>query len=318
MNRSAAALVCTLCVAAGAARAQTPPIEDIEANTVEELVIRGRLPGPAWWRVSDADSTVYILGVPDVLPKGLAWNRSVLNRRLAGANGLITPPIIQASDSLLAVPKLLLSMRSAVNSKTPLDQTLSPALRVRLAQAAARAGKSSRDFQSLRPWYAGVRLAQRYRNHVGLEGEGPIRTIEKAAREGGLKSRPAYTVDAKASALLQEIKTATDDRGRTCLEAAVDEIEAGDAAIRASAEAWAAGDVRVALGAPRSSEICLAALPGAGALKRDSLARQADAIDAALRAPGHTVAVLRLRSIVAEDGVLERLRARGRTVHAPE
>jgi hypothetical protein len=37
---------------------------DPEANLVEELVVNARLPGPAWWKVSDADTTVYVLGVP--------------------------------------------------------------------------------------------------------------------------------------------------------------------------------------------------------------------------------------------------------------
>lgn len=313
-----AALAACISLAAQSAGAQTPPIDDVEANTVEELVVRGRLPGPAWWRVSDADTTVYILGVPDVLPKGLAWNTSVLKRRLAGANGLITPSVLQASASPLAVPKLLLGLRGVMNAKTLLDQGLSPDLRQRLARAAPRAGKTSRDFQSLRPWYAGVRLASHYRKQVGLDGEEALRAVKQAARLAGVKSRPAYTVNTKASAMLQELKAVPDDQGRACLQAAVEEVEAGDAALRAVAAAWAAGDVRVALGAPRSFEKCLAAIPGAGDVKRDSLAREADAIEAALRAPGHTVAVLRLRSVVAEDGVLDRLRDRGHTVRAPE
>lgn len=317
MRRTAALTLC-FGLMADAAWAQEAPIDDVEATVVEAIVVQGRLLGPAWWRVSDADSTVYILGVPDVLPKGLAWNTSVLKRRLTGANELITPPVFQASANVLAVPKLLLGLRGAMNAKTPLDQDLSPDLRGRLARAATRAGKTSRDFQSLRPWYAGVRLAGRYRNQAGLDGEEALRAIKQAARLAGVKSRPAYAVSTKASAMLQEVKAVPDDQGRACLQAAVEEIEAGDAAIRAAASAWAAGDVRVALGAPRSAEKCLAAIPGAGDVKRDSLARQADAVEAALRAPGHSVAVLRLRSVVAENGVLDRLRDRGLAVHAPE
>jgi hypothetical protein len=72
---------------AGASWAQTPAVDDVEANTVEELVVRGRLPGPAWWRVSDGDSTVYVLGIPDALPKGMAWNQAILNRRLRARTG---------------------------------------------------------------------------------------------------------------------------------------------------------------------------------------------------------------------------------------
>ena len=312
------ALACCFLLVAGASWAQTPPIDDVEAYTVEELVVRGRLPGPAWWRVSDEDSTVYVLGMPDALPKGMTWNQSVLNRRLKGANRLITPPVYQASVNPLAVPKLLLDGRNASKSKAPLDEKLPLELAGRLQRAAVQAGRSSDDFRTTRPWFAGVQLADRYRKHVGLEIGEPLRSVRLAARRAKVPTTPAFVVETRARTLIAELKSASTETGRACVEAAVEEVEAGDAVIREAATAWAAGDVRVALGAPRSSEICYAALPGAGADKRTALSRQADAIAAALAQPGHTVAVLPLRSVLAKGGVLDRLRERGLTVRTPE
>jgi hypothetical protein len=40
------------------------PLEDPDANIVEELVVQAKSPGPAWWKVSDEDTTVWILGSP--------------------------------------------------------------------------------------------------------------------------------------------------------------------------------------------------------------------------------------------------------------
>ena len=65
--------------------------QDPDAVLVEELVVTAREIGPAWWRVSDADSTVYVMGVPSVIPKGSGWDPSVLERRLEGANLVILP-----------------------------------------------------------------------------------------------------------------------------------------------------------------------------------------------------------------------------------
>src|SRR4051812_28615387 len=62
---------------------------DPEANLVEELVVNARLPGPAWWKVTDADTTVYVLGVPAMTPTKLEVDSSVLKRRLDGADRLI-------------------------------------------------------------------------------------------------------------------------------------------------------------------------------------------------------------------------------------
>src|SRR5258706_15510986 len=75
------------------ALAQTPPTTpyDPDAVLVEELVVVGRLPGPAWWSVSDADTTVYVLGSPTLAPKRMAWDRAIFEKRLAGANQVIVP-----------------------------------------------------------------------------------------------------------------------------------------------------------------------------------------------------------------------------------
>ena len=48
--------------------------------------MRGRLPGPAWWRVEDADTTVWVLGVPSIAPRRMQWDRAIFERRLQGAN----------------------------------------------------------------------------------------------------------------------------------------------------------------------------------------------------------------------------------------
>ena len=296
--------------------AAQPGPEDVEGTVVEELVIQARLPGPAWWKVSGSDSVVYVLGMPDALPKDTAWDRSVLQRRLKGADRLITPPALQASVSLFALPKLLFDANSAQHSRTPLEQRLSPALQRRFAAAAASAGGSAEDYKATPPWIAGLRLVQRFRRTAALETREPLRAIRDEAKRAGVKAEPALAVRAKASALLKDVRTLPDAAGRACLEAAVAEVEAGDAAVRTGATAWAAGKVRTALETPRATDVCIAQLPGAGADRRDALADQADALAAALGRPGKTVAALSLRSVVAKGGVLERLRAKGFKVEA--
>ena len=305
-------------VATTAANAQSQPDEDVEAHPVEELVVRGRLPGPAWWRVSDADSTVYVLGMPEALPKDMDWDETVLKRRLQGANGLITPPVVEASVSVFALPKLLWDARSATRSPTVISERLPPDLTARLHRASLAAGDDDEAFQHVPPLVAGLRLAATYHRKVGLDYREPLTAVRAAARRAGVRAAPAEAVHNKASALLQDVKALSDAVSRRCVEAAVSEVEAGDAPVRAAARAWAAGDVRLVLDRARSSELCLALLPGAGAAKRDSLDIQANAIQAALAKPGHSVAALSLRSVVARGGVLERLRARGLRVEAPE
>ena len=298
--------------------AETPPSDNLEAAPVEELVVRGRLPGPAWWRVSDADSTVFVMGMPEALPKGMRWDLSVLKRRLEGATGLITPPTIGLSIDLFSLPKLMFDARNVNRSKVEIDQRLPDDLVARLERASVAAGEKADAFTHVPPWIAGLRLTRQFHRHVGLSYREPLATMRGLAGRAGVAVTPADATRSKAASLLQDIKTIPDAVSRRCVESAVAEVETGDALVRAAAAAWAAGEVRVVLDRQRSSQLCLALLPGAAASRRDSVELQADAIEAALSKPGHSVAALPLSSLVTRGGVLDRLRQRGRQVRAPE
>ena len=320
MKRFVCALSIALVAAAPAAWSQTPAAasEDLEATTVDELVVRATVPGPAWWRVSDGDTTVWVLGVPDALPKGTKWDQTTLKRRLKGAHTVIYPPVFRAGANPLAIPKLYQQYREASRSGVSLQASLPPALAARYLAAVAKAGKKPKDYDNLRVWFAGLSLSGDYRKRMRLDYEEPMRSIGKAVKAARLKPVPAMTEDMKLARLLETLKSVSDATGRECLDAVVDEIEGGDGVVRRAAAAWAAGDVPAALGSPRSTEACWGVVPGAARLKRESWNAQADAIDRALKKPGHAVAILGLRGLVAREGVLQRLKARGYEVRAPQ
>jgi uncharacterized protein YbaP (TraB family) len=168
------------------------------------------------------------------------------------------------------------------------------------------------------PWLAGVRLADAFRERVGLDDEEPLKAVRRAAKRAKVKTEPALVLKDRAVPLARALSALPDTVGVACLEDAVEAVEGGDGALRRAAAGWAVGDVATALTSPRTGDRCLAAIPGAGALKREALAKQASAIEAALGRRGHTVAVLSLRSLVAQGGVLDQLRSRGHAVQTPE
>lgn len=292
-------------------------VDDPEAAVLPELVVNAKQPGPAWWRVSDGDTTIYVLGVPDALPQGLTWDQSVLKRRLKSANALITSPQLRASANPLAIPGLIVSARRATRAEDGFAEAVPDPLERRFEAAALKAGYKPQAAEDLKPWFVGVRLVERHRKVAGLDFSQPEAAIRAAAKKAKVKARPAYTVDLKAKALIGEFRGVSAAAQLDCLEGAIGEVEAGADALRAAARAWADGKVAAALTAPRSSERCAAMIPTAGAVRREHLTRQADALAEALKQPGHAVAVLGLRSLVARDGILDRLRARGFTVQTP-
>jgi len=314
MRRTAFAALVMMAVVAGPVAAQAPaPLPDPEETLLEELVVNARLPGPAWWRVSDADTTIYILGTPSALPKGQAWDRSVVDKRLTGAFALITPP--SASAGLRDTPAIIALMRG-MRSKTPLLDALPSEQAARLTAALKRMGKSPNAYENWKPLAAGMLLAQDFRKSARLDSSEPDATIRAIARKKKVKIVPAATYKAMpaAKAIVREHTAAV---GLACFDVVLDEVEAGSGRLRAAGKAWADGEVRTSMSGVRGYERCAAQLPGATELNRKAMSDQTEAIARALKTPGHAVAIMGVRPLVSEDGVLARLRARGFTVRTP-
>src|SRR6478609_4736998 len=59
---------------------------------VQSLVVNALDRGPAWWKVTNGESVVVIMGAPmGPLPDKLKWDHSVLEKRMKGAKALILP-----------------------------------------------------------------------------------------------------------------------------------------------------------------------------------------------------------------------------------
>lgn len=315
MRSVSAALAALALTAAAPVHAQTAPpaLDDPEANVVEALVVAARLPGPAWWKIADGDTTLYVLGVLQAMPRGQGWDTGVLDRRLDGAFAVILPP--EGKAGLGDLPAAL-ALRGRLKSDAPLDAAAGE-LAPKLARARATLGKPADAYRAWSPLGAGIMMAGDYRKAVRLEPNEPERTIQRLARKHRVKVRPAATYK-----VMPLIKTAvrghSREAGLLCLEGVLDEVNAGPEAARDAARAWARGDVRGAIAGPRNFQRCLLALPGMADLERQGTTDEVEALSAAMQTPGHAVAVYGIRSLVARGGVLDQMRARGFTVTAPE
>jgi TraB/PrgY/gumN family len=305
-----ALLVAALACAAAAPPTLTPP--DPEAKVVADLVVRAPSGGPAWWRVSSGAATVWVLGTPAALPKGLKWNDVELDRRLLHASRVILPPAARFGVFDLFGA---LALNGKLHGK-PFESSLPPDLAQRYAAAAAVLRQSPDHYDRWKPAVAGLVMVADFRKQAGLDAGQPLNAIKSAAARHHLKAAPAVTYPGipLARMLASEL---TGPVNLACLSDAMQEIEAGAGRATTAAQAWAVGDVAGALAAERGYERCLAALPNGADLIRQGEADQASAIAQALKAPGVEVAVVELRPLLAEGGVLDRLRAQGYAVRTP-
>lgn len=317
LSRLAATLAFGLAIAAPAlaqapANPPKPDPNDPDATLVEELVVTGRLPGPAWWRVSDADTTVYVLGAPSVAPKHQEWDRVIFERRLEGANAVILP-FNGLKVRLAGAPGALFSYLR-LKSGHPFEDGLDAATRARFAAARGKLGEPADHYKTNHPLAAGLMLINDYRDKEGLTTTDPAKLIKYLAQRKKVRIvQRSYDL----GPLLGAVSRTSQAAGRTCLDEVLHEVEAGPGGTVAASRAWATGDVAGALSAERSYERCMAVTPGALAFDNRVKADLVADIQTALKTPGHAIAVAPLRTLLAQGGVLDRLRAAGYTVKTP-
>lgn len=301
---------------------QTAPVDlrlvDPNANLVEELIVNARLPGPAWWKVTDADTTVYVLGVPAMVPSDTRAEEGVLRRRLDGANVLIMGQ--EADISVIRIIGLAMGGRKLFVMDRPMRQTIPADLRERL-EARLKAMKEKPDsMDDIKPAFAGFLVANRQDGSVSISLGGVTERIRKIAKGGDIKQRPRIQnlSDYSLVDAVKALATAPQPLQELCLDAGLRQAESGQGGIKATAERWAQGQVREVVAADRGFQRCLASTPSIARELRDGRDDAVKAITAALKKPGKAVAVIELRSLLAEDGVLDQLRAKGFTVVTPE
>lgn len=314
--RLAAALAALLVLANLAAPARSAPAApaDLEANLVDELVVNGApTGGPAWWTVSNGTSKVYILGAPSGLPKGQGWNTQKLEFRLKGANALILPPTARANP--VKALAFFLFNRKPFQSKGPMEDSLPPPLRARFVAARAGLGKAPDRYAKWKPGVAGLMIGRDFRDGLHISFKQPDDLITGLADRARVPTRKVASYDVLP--LLKNMTTLSPAAHEACLADSLTEIEAGRGRVLAAAAGWAKGDVRAALTAERGFDRCIAQVPGMQAYIDRSIADTSGAIAGALNKPGKTIAVVPLRVLLAQGGVLDRLRARGLKIETP-
>jgi hypothetical protein len=296
------------------AAAPKGPIDDPEAVVVGTLIegIEVRPGGPAWWTITRGGHTVYVLGILWSYPPDKDWSRRTLERRLRGARALLLPAVLGEARNQVVDDSLPPSDWSRV----------SPQVHARIAAAAAKMGKPPQRYLGRPPAVAGYLLVSDFRESMGLQDEILRSQVIGVARRAGVDVRYAATFPPER--YIKALSGTTMEASLACLDNALAEIEGGQAPMREALDGWAGGDVADALEAPRGMELCSFSFPGQADLRRAAIDAQVTAITQVLsgetgaRPSAYYVAVANLRTLVAEDGVLDKLRKRGYQIRAPQ
>lgn len=289
--------------------------QDLDRVTVmEELIARPLQSGPAWWKVSDADSAIYILVELFNAPADLEWDRTVLRRRLTKANRMITPPDVSVNPLTFARTLVMLAQ---IQDARPASERLSPQGFQKLQRHAAEMGKSITRYQGWTSLFTAVDLEDDYFKHHGAPYGGLKRAIETEARNHRVRVQRAATIPVARWSFRRDQMV-----GDECLEVTVAMLELRLEATREASLAWAQGDVRPIVHPKPGVFVPPECDDNKGTnfreLKREVMAEQLRTLEQALRQPGHSVALLDPEELLMKDGILDRLRAKGYAVTTPD
>lgn len=307
----------TVLLLAGPAAAQaTAAPAPTEPPLLAEVLVVGRAPGPAMWRIARGGSEVIVLGSVSPIPHLQQWDKRRLERHLARADRVLLPPEVKVG-ALDATRMFVGQSALKLPRGAALEPTLPEPLRVRFVAARKRALQGPERYARWKPAVAGFMVLSDWREAAGLSTAKPTSTIRRMLKGKRIRITP---VGAYRLAPLAGSAARLSARSHlVCLEAALNQNDAEGTHVRTVSQAWAEGDVRTVRKHydPLLLDTCLAQAPAADALVRRGIADTDKAIEAALAQPGVTVAVVDLALLLRPDGVLERLRASGATVSAP-
>lgn len=315
MLRPIAAFAASLALlTAGSALAEEPKDAAKDGGTVvQSLVVNALDGGPAWWKVTNGEAVVVIMGAPmGPLPEKLKWDHRALERRMKGAKALILPA---SAEWNLGTLFQLWGLRKQVRADAPLQSLLPAADYAAFVRTAGQIDKPMSQFERFDPAIAGLSLYGQYLNHYDLNGRD---TTDRAAES--YARRNDVPIQRGRFKLGEAIKTAVADSNQAevsarCVHDVLDGLAQDPAKFRAAAEGWATGDVGRAIDLDDGPNRCWMTLFGGSA--QVSMDAQMAAIDQALQSPGKAVALVPMRQLVIKGGVIEQLRARGYTVLDP-
>jgi len=315
-------------VLSGPCGAQTDEVSTPAASTatIGEVEVTGERPGPRLWKVSKDNHVLWIMGTLEPLPKKMTWRSKALEDVLAQSQEVLpSRPTFGFSWNPIAALRLYWQWRGIqkIPDHGTLATTLPPDLYARFSALRNKYAPRDPQMEELRPMVAALRLFEKGIDASGLSFHHEVQnTVLKLAQRRGVKQHKMTLPVEDPRGLLKEIGAIPAQAQIGCLETTVTRLESDLAAMRARADAWAAGDVDALrkLPLPDQQAACLATLSNSARFRdlNDKTSRAwMQGAEAALASNASTLALKPIYELLGANGILEKFRALGYTVEGP-
>jgi uncharacterized protein YbaP (TraB family) len=312
------------------------PLSAQESAELPTVVVTGEQPGPGLWKVTSGDHVLWILGTLSPLPKDMHWQSKDIEQTIASSQAVLDPPRVKMDADVgffgkLALLPALVGVRDNPDHRT-LSDVLPPDLYARWTELKTKyfgAGRA-RNLETWRPIFAAIELWNQAIRKAGLTRSdiaGDV--VRNAAKQAKLEPiAPAYTVKVEdPRAAVKEFKKGSMD-DLDCFRKTLDRIDRDIDAMAVRANAWATGDVDALRRLPDTDqrEACIEAVANSDLAKERGISDLPDRVEnawldaasASLAKNAVTFARLPIMDLLAPDGYVTKLRARGYKVEAPD
>jgi len=295
-------------------------------GTIDDITVTGERPGPGLWRATKDDHVLWLLGILQPLPKRMRWHSAQVEAVVAQSE-LVLPsrPSISLGVGPFAMIGLYFDWRRTAHAPggATLREQVPEPLYQRFESLRQAYAPDDSSLENLRPIAAAQKLFELAVSASGLVSDDEVeKAVLRLARRHHVPIREDQIRIEDPKGLLAELRTIPLDSELRCLEATVARLETDLPALRQRAVAWAVGDVAALRELPSATRriACWEAVEMSSRLRglaNAARAHRAATIEEAVSAHRQSLVLVPVDQLLAPDGMLATLRARGFQVDEP-
>lgn len=279
--------------------------QEAAPDSAEEVVVTARNSGAPMWTVRTETGVVLLVGEMRNVPKATPWYPDRLERAAGGAQRIILGTKAKVSPGDI----LRLIFAGGKLTKLPDERVAADYLdATRLARLRAIEARYGQDYSRRNFLITSFDLLSRRLAFSKDTGDDATDVVRKAARRGDIATRPVGEV--RGEDMLDNLFAAAPETHLPCLDAAMAAAEIGPEIVTARGKAWTSFDVPGLMANPLETALGRCWPWTDNQLGAELRGQWVAALDEAVRQPGVTLAVVPIRVLAEEGGVLDQLKAR--------
>lgn len=284
---------------AGLALAACSPVSPPKSTT--EVPAGGR---PALWKLTDADTTIWLFGTIHALPPGYAWRDAVIDEALAKSDVLVIEAVLDRQDPAKAMA--LITGLGMTPGLPPLVERVPADKRPALAALIARSKLPAQLLDTMETWSGALMLMPVVLGDLGVAGGTGVE--EQLERDFGEARKPIQGLET-AEQQLGVLDGLPEEAQREFLATLADDSGKDREDFDKMLAAWSKGDLK-GIAASFDMELKHSAVLRDALLTRRNKA-WTEWVQARLDKPGTVFVAVGAGHLAGQDSVVRMLEAKG-------